>query len=253
MTVPPDRREPDPGGDDVDLGDLLREARTSRGLTLAEVERDTRISRSYLEALEGGRYEVLPAPVYARGFVRSYARYLGLDEQEAVSLLPDDMPRPAGLEPLPGLRRTRGMELPTLNAPIALGVVAVAVALLLLVFLVPRIFGGGEAGVAEPDTAPGLTETAAGAPTTAAPPAEIAPSVATVPPFEVGEAPNFIGVNRETAEAMLDQLGLRAVVIEGTNEAPAGQVFDQSPQPGAPIESGDDVTLNVSTGPSGGQ
>jgi hypothetical protein len=145
------------------------------------------------------------------------------------------------------------MELPTLNVPIALGAVAVVIALLLLVFLVPRIFGGGDAGVAEPDTAPGLTETAPGAPPPTAPLAEIAPSVATVPPFEVGEAPNFIGVDRETAEAMLDQLGLRAVVIEGGNEAPAGQVFDQSPQPGAPIEAGDDVTLNVSTGPPAGQ
>jgi len=64
-----------------ELGQILREARESRGLTLAEVQSEIRISSRFLEALESGEYEVLPTPVHVRGFLRNYARFLGLDPQ----------------------------------------------------------------------------------------------------------------------------------------------------------------------------
>src|SRR5512139_1563433 len=71
-----------------ELGSLLTRAREARGLTLEDAERDTRISRRYLQALEAEQFEVIPAPVYARGFLRSYSQYLGIDPQEALSLFP---------------------------------------------------------------------------------------------------------------------------------------------------------------------
>ncbi|MBA4179124.1 MAG: hypothetical protein C0506_00910 [Anaerolinea sp.] len=71
-----------------ELGSLLVRAREARGLTLEDAERDTRISRRYLQALESEQFEVIPAPVYARGFLRSYSQYLGIDPQEALSLFP---------------------------------------------------------------------------------------------------------------------------------------------------------------------
>ena len=71
-----------------ELGSLLVRAREARGLTLEDAERDTRISRRYLQALESEQFEVIPAPVYARGFLRSYSQYLGLDPQEMLSLFP---------------------------------------------------------------------------------------------------------------------------------------------------------------------
>ena len=71
-----------------ELGSLLVRAREARGLTLEDAERDTRISRRYLQALEAEQFEVIPAPVYARGFLRSYAQYLGLDPQETLGLFP---------------------------------------------------------------------------------------------------------------------------------------------------------------------
>lgn len=71
-----------------ELGSLLTRAREARGLTLEDAERDTRISRRYLQALEAEQFEVIPAPVYARGFLRSYAQYLGLDPQEALAMFP---------------------------------------------------------------------------------------------------------------------------------------------------------------------
>lgn len=73
-----------------ELGTLLVRAREARGLTLEDAERDTRISRRYLQALETEQFEAIPAPVYARGFLRSYSQYLGLDPQEALALFPQD-------------------------------------------------------------------------------------------------------------------------------------------------------------------
>ena len=74
------------GSDMGEWGDLLRERRQDRGLSLAEVEEATRIQRKYLEAFEEEAYERLPAGVYLRGLLRSYARYLGLDPEEIVAL-----------------------------------------------------------------------------------------------------------------------------------------------------------------------
>ncbi|MDX1600471.1 MAG: DUF4115 domain-containing protein [Anaerolineales bacterium] len=67
-----------------DIGRLLRESREKLGLTLEEVERATRIRRRHLEALERGDPEALPSPVQARGFLRNYADYLGLDADEVL-------------------------------------------------------------------------------------------------------------------------------------------------------------------------
>jgi len=64
-----------------EIGHILREARENKGLTLEDVQAKTRISVRYLAALEGGRYDALPTPVHVRGFLRNYARYLGLDPQ----------------------------------------------------------------------------------------------------------------------------------------------------------------------------
>ncbi len=62
-----------------ELGHVLREARETMGLTLAEAEEKTRINRRFLEALEKGAYHDLPTPVHVRGFLRNYARFLNLD------------------------------------------------------------------------------------------------------------------------------------------------------------------------------
>lgn len=64
-----------------DLGALLREARERRGLSLEAVERQLRIRPHLLEALERGDLESLPSQVQARGFLRNYADFLGLEPQ----------------------------------------------------------------------------------------------------------------------------------------------------------------------------
>ncbi len=61
------------------IGSTLREARKRRKVELSEVEAATKIRRAYLRAIEAEDWEALPGDAYARGFVRTYAGYLGLD------------------------------------------------------------------------------------------------------------------------------------------------------------------------------
>ena len=71
-------------GEAARLGEELRDARLALGLSVEDIAASLRIRRGYLVALEEGRLRDLPALAYALGFVRSYARALGLDEDEMV-------------------------------------------------------------------------------------------------------------------------------------------------------------------------
>jgi cytoskeleton protein RodZ len=64
-----------------EIGNSLREARVRQQLELSEVELATKIRARYLRALEEESFELLPAQTYVKGFLRSYADYLGLDGQ----------------------------------------------------------------------------------------------------------------------------------------------------------------------------
>jgi transcriptional regulator with XRE-family HTH domain len=70
-----------------DLGSQLRAARQAKDLSLEQVFKATRIKIAYLEALESNRTDALPGLVQARGFVRTYANYLGLDGEALASSL----------------------------------------------------------------------------------------------------------------------------------------------------------------------
>lgn len=63
------------------IGDAIRAARENSGFTLEQVSRDTRVHISHLRAIEDMTPGLLGAPVYAKGYIKSYARFLGMDEQ----------------------------------------------------------------------------------------------------------------------------------------------------------------------------
>ncbi len=67
----------------MEIGQALKTARESLGLSLEAVEEETKIRRKYLQALENEQFEVLPGPVYAKAFLKNYARFLNLDVGEA--------------------------------------------------------------------------------------------------------------------------------------------------------------------------
>ena len=67
------------------LGEKLREAREERGISLSEVAEQTRISPQYLESIENDDYRILPGGIFNKGFIKTFAKYVGVDEQEAMT------------------------------------------------------------------------------------------------------------------------------------------------------------------------
>ncbi|MBV8520360.1 MAG: DUF4115 domain-containing protein [Acidobacteria bacterium] len=81
-------QEPQPsasGSELASFGEELRREREIRGISLKEIADATKISKRFLEALERNDHRTLPAPVFTRGFVREYARYVGLNAEEMVN------------------------------------------------------------------------------------------------------------------------------------------------------------------------
>jgi cytoskeletal protein RodZ len=68
------------------LGEKLRKLRSDKRIALNEVSRVTKIRLEYLQYLEEGKYDELPADVYVRGFLKSYGDFLGFDEQNLIRL-----------------------------------------------------------------------------------------------------------------------------------------------------------------------
>jgi cytoskeleton protein RodZ len=66
------------------LGEKLRQAREERGVSITEVAEQTRISPHYIELIEQDDYRTLPGGIFNKGFVKSYAKYVGVDESEAL-------------------------------------------------------------------------------------------------------------------------------------------------------------------------
>ena len=146
------------GGDSRSLGRRLRDAREARHWDLARAERETRIRARYLHALEEGAYRELPSPVYTAGFVRNYARYLGLNPEECVSLYhreapPDDTPAPIQAPPRPIEERARGtVVFTTRRVTIAALIGLVAVFAAYLVYQFATFAGTPEITLIDPAT-----------------------------------------------------------------------------------------------------
>jgi hypothetical protein len=139
------------------IGRTLRKARTERGLELTDVERATKIRIKFLEAMEEDRWEALPAPAYARGFLDIYARHLGLDrealldqydetvEDERPEPIPESVIKPGMLRQHRSPKRTPEINLKPV-AKVLVGLVLLAVVGLLIVGL---IGGSGDDGGGE--------------------------------------------------------------------------------------------------------
>lgn len=74
-----------PASELASFGEDLRREREIRGISLKEISDATKISKRFLDALERNDHRTLPAPVFTRGFVREYARYVGLNAEEMVN------------------------------------------------------------------------------------------------------------------------------------------------------------------------
>lgn len=243
------------------VGEALRAARESAGISVEQAERDTRIVRRYLLALEADDFSVFPAEVYARGFLRSYAAYLKLNPTDLVAMMPreDDgevVVRPTRRRGVSGSRALRrddartpepepapeqpGLEHETRPRPSRSGVhpgavVALAVAGVALVgAVVGRIANLDAPGLGmvspRPDPVTSLGGTAGSGRAVQ------------------GAMPEVRGMDERTALEQLAGLGVTPFVIEiPSRDAPAGQVVRQSPEPGTRIGTGP-VTIVISLG-----
>jgi len=64
-----------------DIGNFLRERREAKGISLTEVEKDLKIRKKYLQALEEGNIDLIPGKTYIVGYLKNYSKYLDIDEE----------------------------------------------------------------------------------------------------------------------------------------------------------------------------
>ncbi|MGD2114122.1 MAG: helix-turn-helix domain-containing protein [Acidobacteriota bacterium] len=192
---PPWHRDTD--GESVPFGPWLRRQREMREITLREISDASKISLRYLQALEDERFDLLPAMVFAKGFLRQYARYVGLDQDEVVNrfLVAQQGDEPDEEDEQEGERDAahRAGALEGTWKYVVL-IIALAIVLLGLVFLIPHVFDGGDgAETSEPPPGVAPPQTGGSAAASAPEPARNEPSgaVRTSPdlPPEVPDAP----------------------------------------------------------------
>jgi cytoskeleton protein RodZ len=131
-----------PDAESGSFGAWLRRQREAREINLRDIAERTKISLRYLEAMEQDRFDVLPAPVFAKGFLREYARYVGLSPDEVVNHYLSVHP------PFPGEERKeqarQGRRSPAnWTSVVVLGLIALLLALLALHPLIQRLRHGG--------------------------------------------------------------------------------------------------------------
>lgn len=215
------------------LGETLRKARLDKNVTFEDAERVTRIPRRYLEALELENFGILPAPVYARGFLRSYASYLGLEPRDLLPFFPVGHVEEPVLESLPEVTEPRTWNPSSL---IAIGIVGALIVLVIALYSLgndsnpdfsSRSFADSQNGVLTGDD-PG-----AGGQGDVSGPANALPDLA--------------GQTLEEAIAIVEETGATYLIV-GTTEGdiPAGVVVAHDPGPGETVGAGDLVTLTVS-------
>ncbi|MCY3965994.1 MAG: helix-turn-helix domain-containing protein [Acidobacteria bacterium] len=130
-------------GEGESFGSWLRSQREVRQVELETITQSSKINIRYLEALERDRFDLLPATIFVRGFLREYARIVGLDPDEVLNFYlaasaRDDLE--GGIEDL-----SRRPATWPIGRTVAVGVVVVAI----LLFLVWRLFASGSPDAAE--------------------------------------------------------------------------------------------------------
>lgn len=263
------------------FGEILREARSNRGVSLEEVEKATRIRKKYLKALEEEDFAHLPDQLYVRGFTRLYAQYLGLNPQEMLTLLPRD-PRRKPMQPLPNMK----------GDPVPIGSWIIGIAIFCVMGLggyylyqfqrteTPLVEGQvvklptatptitptprpwrtptpartkatatpttETIGVASPESGTARLPGTPTHPPTSTPVEEATPTA--VKPVQV-QVPAVIGMSYDEAAKVITSAGLALARNDDWNDTvPAGSVFSQNPNAGSLVDPTAMVSVLVSKG-----
>lgn len=98
-----------------DLGRILKQAREEKGLSLADLQDATKIQKRYIEAIEKGRFDLLPGSFYTRAFIRSISDYLKLDTEQILKQYERVLPNSNSKEIIENMpRRTKKIKGPSM-------------------------------------------------------------------------------------------------------------------------------------------
>jgi cytoskeletal protein RodZ len=189
------------------LGEELKRLRETRGLSLREVSDATHIGSRFLQAIESDNYSILPGGIFNRGFVRSYARYVGLDEEQALVLYNQQLEAQGGEAPRMTAPSWDGID-EEVSSP--WGTIALIVIILLLlsagVYTAYRWFKGEDATSQIVGTSPVPAVTASSSPeannspvptpsdsASPTPTPEVSPTISPSPSPTVSPAPPLTG------------------------------------------------------------
>lgn len=222
----------------IGIGLRLRTAREAKAASLIDAEKATRIRREYLEALEKEEFKRLPEGVFIKGFLQSYARYLGLPPDEIVAAYRQVYEPEPIITVVPAARplRTPSSWLP---------------GLLLGLALFALLVGGLLYMANQPGTRPTPVPTPV---LETPPPPTLTPTrVPTPTPLSEVVVPDLIGQDVTRAEALLKAAGLALGAIAYRSEAntPAGRVLAQSHAPGTRTKAGSFIAITVSKASEG--
>ena len=238
------------------MGARLREARVHKRLTLQQVEDDTKIRVKYLQAMESDEFDTLPDPTYAKGFLRSYATYLGLDPKLFIDEYRSRYRPPTDRDPFAGSSALAPRSHPHRRS----GGLAFVALLAVLIFVVLYIYGlHSNNGSTGPKVNPSVLRTQSASPTprfqsagtgSGSPsPTAVGQSVLSL----VASAPCYVEVRRDSAKGtvvfqgvlaagaskLLIVTGTAAIVIGGNPNDISLTVNDQ------PVQTAGDKTGTV--------
>ena len=245
------------------IGQTLRDARERLGLTLEEAERATRIRIHHLQALEREAWDSLPSPVQARGFLRNYADFLGLDadavllqyvdvlqERRAPAMQAAAAARSAGMPPAGDVpvRRPRWISADLVIATlVVLGVMGV------LAWGVGRLMTGFRERTLEAAETPGLALSTSSADSSATPTAPL-PAVLVQPPSALVPAatatlappPILASSGRVNVQLIIERRSWLRVLVDGAEQ------YSGRAAPGDILEYQGQTSIEVTAGNGGG-
>jgi cytoskeletal protein RodZ len=219
------------------LGEEFRSAREARGLSLSDVAERLHIRSVYLAAIEDEDWHVIGAPVYVRGFMRTYARFLGLDPEAAVARFAAAVPAgppvaaPARATAAPAgasEKRAEGTS-PSLAAVLAIVVAVIAVLFVGYEFYQYRA-GAPAVPVAQGSAVPAAPDVAADDTPTTAPDASAdagaAATAALPPPLPTAKPVSQRGLSVKVTDTSWLRVTIDGtVVLEGTLPAGTSKSF----------------------------
>jgi transcriptional regulator with XRE-family HTH domain len=202
------------------IGETLRQARLAKGIELAQVEERTKLRVRYLRALEAEDWEALPGDAYARGFLRTYGDYLGLDGLALVEEYRRLVPPPEAEQPVEPLlergRRPMGSGLGLSPG----GVAGLAVAGVIVVLLILGLTGGSGDDEGKPKGPDRQAATPTDTTTTTTSTVEAPPSVPeTVTVRLAPSAPVWVCLVDQGGKRLVEGVTLNAGQDEGPFEA----------------------------------